>query len=149
MELDRANGNNKWKEAAALEISQLLKYGMFLNKGIDGDVPPRYKKIHGHMVYGVKHDGIHKSRYVAGEHLTDPSEESVYSGVALLRGICLTVFTAELKRLKLWGVDVGNAYLEARTREKVYIVAGGEFGALNGHTLILVKALYGLQSSGL
>jgi Reverse transcriptase (RNA-dependent DNA polymerase) len=34
-------------------------------------------------------------------------------------------------------------------KEKVYIVAGPEFGPLEGHTLIIFKALYGLQSSGL
>ena len=33
--------------------------------------------------------------------------------------------------------------------EKVVIVAGPEFGDLEGHTLIIVKALYGLKSSGL
>jgi Reverse transcriptase (RNA-dependent DNA polymerase) len=31
----------------------------------------------------------------------------------------------------------------------VYIVAGPEFGELEGHTLIIFKALYGLRSSGL
>ena len=51
--------------------------------------------------------------------------------------------------LELWGVDVGNAYLEARTKEKVYIIGGKGFGKLEGHTLIIVKALYGLRSSGL
>ena len=44
--------------------------------------------------------------------------------------------------------DVGNAYLEAYTQEKVYIIAGPEFGELAGHTLIIVKALYGLRTSG-
>ena len=101
------------------------------------------------MVYNVKHDGCHKARYVAGGHLTEPNEESVYSGVVSLRGIRLTVFLAELNKLTLWGADVGNAYLEAKTREKVYIMGGPEFGALEGHTLVIVKALYGLRSSGL
>jgi hypothetical protein len=44
--------------------------------------------------------------------------------------------------------DVGNAYLEAYTREKVYVVVGEGFGELSGHTLIIEKALYGLRSSG-
>ena len=44
--------------------------------------------------------------------------------------------------------DVGNGYLEAKTKEKVYIVAGPEFGELQGHTLIIYKALYGLRTSG-
>jgi hypothetical protein len=149
MELDEMNKNNKWQEAEVLEISQLLEYGTFQDIGVGGVAPAGYKKIRGHMVYDVKHDGRHKSRYVAGGHLTDPNEESVYSGVVSLRGIRLTVFIAELNRLSLWGADVGNAYLEAKTKEKVYIIPGGEFGALAGHTLIIVKALYGLRSSGL
>ena len=44
---------------------------------------------------------------------------------------------------------MGNTYLEAYTKEKVYIIAGKEFGDLCKHTLIIQKALYGLRSSGL
>jgi hypothetical protein len=47
------------------------------------------------------------------------------------------------------GANVGSAYLEALTKEKVYMVAGPEFGDLAGHTLLIFKALYGLRSSGL
>ena len=46
------------------------------------------------------------------------------------------------------GADIGIAYLEAKTREKVYIIGGTGFGKLEGHTLIIYKALYGLKSSG-
>jgi hypothetical protein len=48
------------------------------------------------------------------------------------------------------GADVGNAYLEALTNELIYFIAGPEFAAfgLEGHTMILFKALYGLKSSG-
>jgi Reverse transcriptase (RNA-dependent DNA polymerase) len=45
-------------------------------------------------------------------------------------------------------MDIGNAYLEAYTTEKGYIIAGPEFGEREGHILIISKALYGLQSSG-
>jgi Reverse transcriptase (RNA-dependent DNA polymerase) len=48
-----------------------------------------------------------------------------------------------------YGADVGNAYLEAKTKEKVYIVGGPEFGSREGHTLLVDKKLYGLRSSGL
>ena len=46
------------------------------------------------------------------------------------------------------GADVGNAYLEAKTREKVYIIGRVGFKELEGHTLIIFKALYGFNSSG-
>ena len=61
----------------------------------------------------------------------------------------MLTFIAELNDLQIWCTDIGNAYLESLTREKVYIVAGPEFGDREGHTLIIVKALYGLKSSGL
>jgi hypothetical protein len=81
--------------------------------------------------------------------LTNPNTESVYSGVVSLRGIQLIAFLAELNKLQLWGVDVGNAYLEATTKEKLYILGGPEFGSLEGHSLVIDRALYGLRSSGL
>jgi hypothetical protein len=81
----------------------------------------------------VKHDGRHRSRLVAGGNLNDPTTESVYSGVVSLRGIWLIVFLAELNKLQLCGAVVGNAYLQAITKKKVYIVGGPEFGSLEGH----------------
>lgn len=55
---------------------------------------------------------------------------------------------AELNGLETWATDIGNAYLEAQTSEKVYIIAGPEFGDHEGHILVIRKALYGLTSSG-
>ena len=34
-------------------------------------------------------------------------------------------------------------------QENVYFIAGPEFGPLQGHTMKIIKALYGLRSSGL
>ena len=51
--------------------------------------------------------------------------------------------------MKVWGADIGNAYLEATTKEKLYIVAGPEFEEQQGHILVIHKALDGLKSSGL
>jgi hypothetical protein len=44
--------------------------------------------------------------------------------------------------------DIGNAYLNSDCREKIYFIAGPEFGTKQGHILIIKKALYGLKSSG-
>jgi hypothetical protein len=55
------------------------------------------------------------------------------------------LFLAKLNHLELWATDIGNVYLEAYTSEKVYIIAGPEFGEHEGHILIISKALYGLQ----
>jgi Reverse transcriptase (RNA-dependent DNA polymerase) len=90
-----------------------------------------------HMVYDIKQDGHHKSRLVAGGHLTEPNVDSVYSGVVSLRGNRLVTFFSQLNKVELWGTDIGNAYLEATTKEKVYVIGGPEFGALEGHTLVV------------
>jgi hypothetical protein len=89
-----------------------------------------------------------KARLVVGGHLTDPPKDSSYSGVVSLQSLCAIALLAELNELDFWAADVGNAYLEAYTKEKVYIVAGPEFGERQGHTLIIVRALYGLRTSG-
>ena len=86
---------------------------------------------------------------VAGGHLTPDPIESVYSGVVSIRSLRLVIFLAKLNNLEVWGADISNAYLEAKTKEKLYIVAGPEFEELEGHILVIYKALYGLKSSGL
>ena len=43
--------------------------------------------------------------------------------------------------------DIGNAFIHAETKEKVYTVAGPEFGAKKDCTIIIKKALYGLSTS--
>ena len=149
IELDRRNGNNKWYDATLLEKQQLFEYETFVDIGKHKPPPPGYKKIRVHLVYAAKHDGRYKARMVADGHLTDIPIDSVYSGVVSLRGLRLVTFLSELNGLKLWATDIGNAYLEAYTQEKVCIRAGPEFGELEGHTLLISKALYGLRSSGL
>ncbi len=92
----------------------------------------------------MKHDLSHKARIVAGGHLTDPPKDSVYSGVVSLQSLRLVALFAELNGFQLWAADVGNAYLEALTKEKVYVIAGPEFGDLEGRILLI----YGLRTSG-
>jgi hypothetical protein len=149
MNLDKRNGNSLWKESMGLEIEQLQEYQTFRDLGSGVTGPVGYKKIRCHFVFAVKHDGRHKARLVAGGHLTDVPLESVYSGVVSLRSLRLVIFLAELNDLKIYGADIGNAYLEAKTKEKVYIIADKGFGPLEGHVLVIDRALYGLRTSGL
>ena len=60
----------------------------------------------------------------------------------------MVVFLSQLVDLEIWGADVGNAYLEAYTDEKLCIIAGPEFKELQGHLLIMIKALYRTRSGG-
>ena len=148
LEFDKKNGNTKWGDAIKLETSQLFEYKTFVDYGKGGDPPKGSQKIRLHWVFAVKHDGRHKARCVAGGHLTPPSVESVYSGVVSMTKLRLMIFLGELNDLELYGADIGNAYLKAKTKEKVHFVADKGFGELEGHTMGIYKALYGLKTSG-
>lgn len=149
LRLDEQNGNTKWYDCVEVEMVQIDDYDTFEDWGHKSKAKPLpgYKKIRAHLVFDVKHDGRHKARLVADGHLTSPVLEGIFSGVVTLLGFRLVSFLADLNGLLLWATDVGNAYLEALTDEKVYIEAGPEFGARCGHLLRVHKALYGLRTS--
>ena len=117
-------------------------------KGKIINAPKDHQKIKVHFVFDVKHCGKFKARLVADGHLTKEPNETVYSGVVSLRNFRLAMSLAELNDLQLWGADVGNAYLQVLTKEKLYIVAGPEFEELQGCVLVMYKALYGTRSGG-
>jgi hypothetical protein len=57
-------------------------------------------------------------------------------------------FLGELYGLSCCACDIGNVFLYRKTKEKVCITAGTEYGVdLNGKKLIIDKSLYGLQTS--
>ena len=152
--LDKENSNTHWQDAMDLEVTQIHEYKVFKDTGKaqfhNGKVvtPDGFQKIRVHFVYAVKHDGRFKARLVADGHLTKEPVESIYSGVVSLRSLRMVVFLSQLNDLEIWGADVGNAYLEAYTDEKLCIIAGPEFKELQGHLLIMIKALYGTCSGG-
>ena len=154
MRLDKENGNTHWQHAMDLELTQIHEYKFFKDTGKaqfhngKAVIPDGFQKIRVHFVYAVKHDGRFKARLVADGHLTKEPVESIYSGVVSLRSLRMVVFLSQLNNLEIWGADVGNAYLEAYTDEKLCIIAGPEFKELQGHLLIMVKALYGTRSGG-
>jgi hypothetical protein len=61
----------------------------------------------------------------------------------------MVTFLSELNGMELWATDIRNAYYEECKAKKLFIVAGPEFGKLEGHMLIISKAPYRLRTSGL
>jgi len=100
------------------------------------------------MIFDVKLDGTSKARYVAGGHLTDTPSSITYSTMVSRDSIRILLVVAALNGLDVLSCDIQNAYLNARPREKVFFTAGEEFGESRGHVVIVVRALYGLKSSG-
>ena len=70
-------------------------------------------------MFAVKFDCRHKARLVANDHLKPDPIEIMSSGVVSLRNVRLLIFLGKLSNLDIWGADIGNAYLEAFTDEKL------------------------------
>ena len=145
--LDERNENSKWSEAMKAELEALRIYNTFEDKG-------KIKHLEGHtripvrFVFDVKHDLRHHARLVAGGHKTEKTMEGTYSSVVQLRSMRIAILAAELNGLEIMCGDISSAYLESYCREKVHFIAGPAFEELEGHLLVIVKALYGLRSSG-
>ena len=141
------NSNTHWQDAMDLELTQIHEYKVFKDTGKaqfhngKAVTPDGFQKIRVHFVYAVKHDGKFKARLVADGHLT---KEPVVS----LRSLRMVVFLSQLNDFEIWGADVGNAYLEVYTDQNLCIIAGPEFKELQGHPLIMIKALHGTHSGG-
>ena len=52
-----------------------------------------------------------------------------------------------MNKLEVRAADVSTAFLYGKTREKVYVIAGKEFGEHEGKRMLIDKWLCGLQSS--
>ena len=147
--IDKAAGNTLWKDAIEKELGQILEYDTFNILPHGERAPADHKRVPLHLVFDVKHDGRRKARLVAGGHVTDPANEEVYSSVVAPEGVRLVMFLADHNGLDIMCGDVGNAFLNGVTREKIWCIAGPEFGPkIAGRVLIVVKGLYGLRTSG-
>jgi len=93
-------------------------------------------------------DLTRKARLVAGGHMTKPPSSLTYASVVSRESVRIAFMYASLNNLKILAADIGNAYLNAKCREKVYTTCGPEFGEYEGRVAIIVRALYGLKSSG-
>jgi hypothetical protein len=145
--IDKDNDDHLWDTSLGTEVDQIAEYNTYRNVGRGAKPPRDHQRIRVHFVFDVKHDLRRKSRLVAGGHMTSPPNDSIYSGVVTLRSLRLCMFLGKLNGLDVDAADVGNAFLMAYTKEKLFIIAGPEFGDLQGCLLIIVKTLYGLRTS--
>ena len=105
------------------------------------------------MIFDVKmldSDGIFRrnSRYVAEVHTTETTVALTYASVVSRDSVRIALKLADLNGLDVLLCDIQNVYLTAQCREKIWTVAGPEFGSDIGKIFIIKMALYDLKSSG-
>lgn len=147
LNIDKETGTTYWRDAIQKEMTNNRVAFQFL--GDHETVPIGYKWIRCHMIFDVKMDFTRKARFVAGGHMNDPPPAITYSTVVSRDSVRIAFLLAALNDVNLLATDIGNAYLNAKPRERVYTTAGPEFGnELQGKPVLIVRALYGLKSSG-
>ena len=153
LEIDAEN------EAAGIEVPKWWDAIMKEMKNVriafeeyEGDVKDLvgYQKVRCHIIFDVKlgENFRRKARLVAGGHTTDPPASITYSSVVSRDSVRIALTVAALNDLDILGCDIQNAYISAQCQEKIYCIAGPEFGSDAGKVMIIKRALYGLKSSG-
>ena len=90
-----------------------------------------------------------KGRFVAWGHTTNPPAESTYAGFVWRKSVCIDFTLAALNDLDIFAADIQNAYLTDPYGENIIFTCGPELGSEHkGKTAAVVRALYGLRSSG-
>ena len=97
----------------------------------------------------MKMDFTRKARWVKDGHKTPDSTTSSFAGVVFRESIRIGLAYAALLGLPVIGGDIQNAYLQAPSSEKHFIVCGPEFGTENvGRVALIRRALYGCKVAG-
>ena len=146
--IDNDNQNSYWMDAVRLEMKN-VRIAFEVYDGDTSDLKD-YQKIPCHMIFDIKmSDNFRrKARMVAGGHLTETPPTLTYSSVVSRDSIRILLMIAALNGLDVLSCDIQNAYLTAPCREKIWTIAGQEFGSEMGKPMLIVRALYGLKSSG-
>jgi Reverse transcriptase (RNA-dependent DNA polymerase). len=148
--LDRENGNTLCWDAICQEMKNVcIAFEEY--QGNICDLPPGYQKINCHMIFYIKmgENFRQKARMVAGGHTVETPSSLTYSSVVSRDSVQVALMIAALNDLSVLACDIQNAYLTAPCQEKIWTIAGPEFGPEDvGKTMLVVRALYGLKTSG-
>jgi hypothetical protein len=147
-EIDKKNGNTLWGDAIKKEMTNVGVAFEILPE--DGQPPPGWSKVSGHIIFDVKMDYTRKARWVLNGHLTpDATDVSTYAGVVSRESKRIALTYAALNGLDVIAADIRNAYLQAPSSRKDYIICGIEFGLENvGKKALIRRALYGGKTAG-
>jgi hypothetical protein len=153
LNIDYWSKSTLWRQAIDKEMKNVRPafetWDGTIDQAISGKFLVGYQRIRCHMIFDIKMDDlIRKARFVAGGHMTETPTSITYSSVVSRESVRIAFLLAALNNLDILVADVGNAYLNADCKEKIWTVAGPEFGSNEGKVMLIKKALYGLKSSG-
>ena len=146
--LDKENGNDYWAKSLQKEMRNVGAAFDILQPSTM--VPAGWTKVTGHLIFDIKMSLERKSRWVLDGHLTeDPEFISTYAGVVSRESVRIALTYAALNGVDVWAADIRNAYIQAPSSQKDYIICGAKFGLENvGKSALIRRALYGGKTAG-
>lgn len=142
-------GNNLWWAAIIKEMKNV--WPAFQPwENCESDIPREFQKIKCHLIFNIKMGNNFqcKARFVARGHTTTMLTTMTYLSVVARDSVQIAFKLVVLNVLDILACDMQNAYLTADCQDKIYTIAGPEFGDEAGMIMIVWKALYGLKLSG-
>jgi hypothetical protein len=147
MKLDEKNGDSRWNDAIKKEMFNVSIAFQILGDG--ESPPPGWKQSSGHIIFDVKMDFTRKARWVKDGHKTPDPDWSTYAGFVTRDSVRIALTYAALNDLSITAADIKNAYLQAPSSEKHYVICGTEFELEHvGKVALIKRALYGGKSAG-
>ncbi len=128
------------------EIEGIQNHGTFLFLEPGAEPPSGYQEAPLRMIFVVKSDLRRKARLVAGGHKVDASGFASYSSVVRMESTRILNVIAKAQSLQVLAGDIGNAYLNASTKEKVYVRCGPEFGPELEGRIAIIQKVYTVSS---
>ena len=146
-EIDSRNGNTMWRDALRKEMYNVGVAFEILDEGTHA--PHGWKRVTRHLIWDVKMDFTRKAGWVLDGHKTPDPIGSTYAGVVSRESVRIALTYAALNDLDMFAADIWNAYLQAPSSQKDYIIFGPEFGVENIRwTALIHRALYGGKAAG-
>eukprot|EP00957_Ditylum_brightwellii_P078264 5950878-Ditylum_brightwellii.AAC.1 len=86
------------------------------------NLPVGWKEVTSHIVFDVKMDFTRKARWGLDGHKTPDPDGSTYAGVVSRETVRIALTYAALNGLGVTAADIRNAYLQAPSSQKDYII---------------------------
>ena len=137
--INQENHNTNWWDNICKDMKN-VRVAFDKYDGKQSEIPSNYTKINCHLIFELKmgENFRRRSRMVAVGHVTDVPSRITYSSVVSRDSVRILFMVTALNYLKLLGCDIQNAYLTAPTREKIWTIAGPEFGSEKGSIMMVV-----------
>ena len=135
--LDKDNNSSLWSNTLTKEM---------FNNGVAFEIleesestPVGCSKAIGHLIWDVNIDETRKARWVLNGHISPDPSHSAYTWVVSRESVCIALTYVALNNIDVNATDIRNAYLQAPSSEKYYVICGSELGFENVGNRALIR----------